>query len=156
MDRGLRLIVIYKVVKAAFAWSACGLLLVLMGTGKMNQMHEAAMVLRDNMTHAISLALAKLVVTALTVPRFHLAILALFLDGTSSLVEAWALRRGFWWAPWLVLIGTAALLPFEVVLLARGIKIGRLIVFSINVAIFVYLARRTWREHHARHTHSPA
>lgn len=156
MDRGMRLIVIYKVVKAASAWIACGVLLVLIRAGKMDQMHEAAVVLRDNMTHALSLALAKLLVTVLTVPHFHLAILALSIDGSFSCFEAWALYRGFRWAFWLVLIGTAVFLPFEVVLLARGIKIGRLIVFVINVAIFVYLARRAWRQHQARNTDSSA
>ena len=155
MDRGLRLIVFYKVVKAVSAWSACVLLLVLMWTGKMEQMHVAAEVLRDHMTNAVSLALARLAVAALTVPRLHLAILALSIDGTFTFFEAWALRRGFWWALWLVLIGTATFLPFEIVLLAKGIKIGRLIVFIINAVIVVYLARRTWREHRVRNTAPP-
>jgi uncharacterized membrane protein (DUF2068 family) len=155
MDSGLRLIVFYKMVKAISAWCACGVLLVLLGTGKMHQMHEAAMVLRDQMTNGISLGLTKLLVAALTVPRFHLAILALSIDGTFSFVEAWSLRRRFWWAPWLVLIGTATLLPFEITLLARGIRIGRVIVFAINATIFVYLAQRTWREHRAAVNSTP-
>lgn len=154
MDVGLRVILIYKIVRVATAWSACVLLLVLLKNGKMDQMHASAEVLRDHMTNAVSLGLAKLAVAALTVPGLHRAILALFIDGAFTFFEAWALQRRYWWGPWLILIGTAAFLPFEIALLARGIKIGRLVVFAINVAIFVYLARRTWREHRIRNANA--
>jgi hypothetical protein len=44
-------------------------------------------------------------------------------DGLFSLLEGWALFHGRWWGPWLVVIGTSALLPFEVVALTLAVMI---------------------------------
>jgi uncharacterized membrane protein (DUF2068 family) len=73
-------------------------------------------------------------------------IVALVADGAASLVEAWALSRGHWWGPWLVVATTSALLPFELVALARHPHVGRFVVLAINAAIVAYLVVRTRRE----------
>lgn len=154
-DRGLRIIVIYKIVRAVASWIGGAILLVLVATGRTAQMHDAAVVLRDHMTHAISLAVARFLVDALTARHIMVAAVALAIDGGFAYLEGWALHRRFWWGPWLILIATAALLPFEVVLLIRRFRFGRVIVFVINLAIFIYIARRTWREHTERNTVRP-
>jgi uncharacterized membrane protein (DUF2068 family) len=125
---------------------------VLVAAGKTHGMHVATVLLLDHVSHSMSLALARFLVAELTPRHVQVAELALAIDGTFGLLEGWALHHRFRWAPWLVLVTTGALLPFEVVFLARGIKTGRLIVFAINVAILVYVAWRTRREYRDRAT----
>ena len=67
-------------------------------------------------------------------------------DGAFSLLEGWALFHGHWWGPWLVVIGTSALLPFEVVALVRHLHPVRALLFAGNVTIVWYLARKARRD----------
>jgi uncharacterized membrane protein (DUF2068 family) len=75
-----------------------------------------------------------------------LTILALLLDGLLTLLEGWALYRGFPWAPWLVVIATGSLLPFEVAALARRLRVGRLLILLVNLAVVTYLGVRAMRQ----------
>ena len=59
-----------------------------------------------------------------------------------TLGEGWALHRRFRWAPWLVVVATGSLLPFEVVELVRRPHALRLAVFVVNLTIVCYLATR--------------
>lgn len=136
---GLRLLVGYKIVRAILTCLAALVLLGLAATGKTRELHEAAVVMRDHVTHAWTVALARALVNALSARHLFLAALALFLDGALALVEGWTLHRRLWWGPWLVLVTTGSLLPFEIVLLVRRFKLGRLALLVVNLAIFVYL-----------------
>ncbi len=71
---------------------------------------------------------------------------ALVADGTMSLVEGWALLHGAWWGPWVVVVATGSLLPFEVVLLARHPHIVRAVLLVLNLIIVAYLLRGALRE----------
>jgi uncharacterized membrane protein (DUF2068 family) len=83
-------------------------------------------------------------------PRaLEIGALALLCEGAFTSFEGWSLYRGYRFAPWLVLIATAAFLPFEVYEIAQRVRAGRVLVFVVNVAIVVYLARRNWRERRA-------
>ena len=143
---GLRLVVGYKIVRAILTSVAALVLLGLAATGKTRELHEAAVVMRDHVTHAWTVALARALVNALSARHVFLAALALFLDGALALVEGWTLHRRLWWGPWLVLVTTGSLLPFEIVLLVRRFKLGRLALLVVNLAICLYLGRRA----HAR------
>src|SRR5262249_56122698 len=66
-------------------------------------------------------------------------------DAVVSAFEGWALARDFWWAPWLIVAATATLLPFELYAIIRHPRVGRIVIFTINVAIVAYLARRAKR-----------
>src|SRR5262245_55513707 len=123
--RGLQLITDYKIARGVIAWVACILLLVLSARGQIEQIHDAAVSMRANVTHTAVLKLARFLAEITSVPKVNVAAMALALDGAFSFFEAWALRRRFWWAPWLVLISTGSLLVVEIILLAHGIKLGR-------------------------------
>jgi uncharacterized membrane protein (DUF2068 family) len=64
-----------------------------------------------------------------------------WLDSISSALEGFLLLSGKPWAHWIVIIGLAALLPFEVMSLEHRPAIGKLLVLLANVAIVAYLAR---------------
>jgi len=77
-------------------------------------------------------------------------VIALAFDGILSVIEGWALLRGRWWAPWLVVLATGSLLPFEFIAFARRLNPVRAAVLAANLAIVVYLARKALREHRKR------
>jgi uncharacterized membrane protein (DUF2068 family) len=100
--------------------------------------------------HAWSLYLADLAVRASSRRALWTIVVALLADGSLTLVEGWALLHGHWWGPWLVVVATGSLLPFEVLALARHPHVVRAIVFVVNIVIVVYLARKALREARVR------
>jgi uncharacterized membrane protein (DUF2068 family) len=72
---------------------------------------------------------------------------AAFADSTLSAVEGIALAAGRWWAPWLVVGATAALLPWEIFELILHPGWGRVLILIINFAVVAYLLVVVQREH---------
>jgi uncharacterized membrane protein (DUF2068 family) len=68
------------------------------------------------------------------------AVLA-WVDSVSSAVEAFLLLSGKTWAQWIVIVGLAGLLPFEVASILHHPRIGKFAVLAANLAIVAYLAR---------------
>jgi uncharacterized membrane protein (DUF2068 family) len=142
---GLRLIVLYKVLKA------CGelLLAVVLGAllvgGSADRVHALAAGLRGHLTAAWALRLTELLTSVATPRNVELTAGALVLDGALTLCEGWALYRNFAWAPWVVVISTGSLLPFEALEFARRPRAGRLLILVVNLAIVWYLAGRATR-----------
>jgi uncharacterized membrane protein (DUF2068 family) len=68
------------------------------------------------------------------------AVLA-WVDSVSSAVEAFLLLSGKTWAEWIVIVGLAALLPFEIASIVHHPRVGKFVVFAANLAIVAYLAR---------------
>jgi uncharacterized membrane protein (DUF2068 family) len=68
------------------------------------------------------------------------AILA-WLDSASSALEAVLLLSGKPWAQWIVILGLACLLPFEILSIEHRPGIGKFLVLVANAAIVAYLAR---------------
>jgi uncharacterized membrane protein (DUF2068 family) len=64
-----------------------------------------------------------------------------WLDSISSALEAVLLLSGKPWAHWIVILGLAALLPFEVLSIEHRPGIGKVLVLAANVLIVAYLAR---------------
>ena len=60
-------------------------------------------------------------------------------------IEATGLWSGQLWVEYLVLVETAAFLPYEVYEIARGATWFRLAIFIMNLLIVYYLARRRLR-----------
>jgi uncharacterized membrane protein (DUF2068 family) len=83
-----------------------------------------------------------------TVRELHITSLALGADGVLTLVEGILLLRGYWWAPWFVVLTTALLLPFEAVALVERHSVGHVLLLVLNLAVFAYLIRMA-RAHHA-------
>src|SRR5262249_495313 len=89
--------------------------------------------------------------------RIDLAGVALFFDAGLSVFEGWALRRGHWWAPWVVVIASSCLVPLEIYEIIAHVAVGRVAILLLNLLLVFYLSRRAWHEHQERrgHTGSP-
>jgi uncharacterized membrane protein (DUF2068 family) len=81
------------------------------------------------------------------------AILA-WLDGATSALEGGLLLSGKSWAQWVVILGLAALLPFEVLSIAHHPAVGKFVVLGANLLIVGYLAREQLRKARAHLQHS--
>jgi hypothetical protein len=77
------------------------------------------------------------------------AILA-WLDSLSSGLEGALLLSGKPWAHWIVILGLACLLPFEIHSIFHRPAISKFLVLVANVAIVVYLAYSEIRKARAR------
>lgn len=144
-ERVLVLIIVYKFAKGGL-WLALALVLaaaIRMGLG--DRLRGLADHLRHH-AHAWSLQLAQLLTRASSRRGLATVAVALVADGIASLIEGWALLHGRWWGPWLVVVTTASLLPFEIAALARHPHAVRFALFAVNIAIVYYLARKAVAE----------
>ncbi len=144
-ERGLQLIVAYKVVKGGLGIAVATVLL----TCAMLGIHAPFLGIASHLRHhtgAWSLELAKLVVRASTRRGLWVVAVALLGDGIFTLIEGWALVHGSWWGPWLVVVSTSAFVPFEIASLVRRIDTVRACVLIANACIVAYLAGKALRE----------
>jgi uncharacterized membrane protein (DUF2068 family) len=154
-ERGLAIIIGYKLIKGCL-WLLLALtLLVLIQVGIGDEILGIAAHVRHH-SGAWSLQLADLLVRASTRRGLWTLFVALIADGVLTLVEAWALIRGHWWGPWLVVLATGSLLPFEVVALVRHPHVSRFLLLAVNLLIVWYLGRKALREHRERVAHAAA
>jgi len=147
---GLRAIMIYKAVKASLQLALALALAVLLPHGLPEELRALAGALRHHVTHGWAIELAALLERSSTRHGVVVATIALGLDGTLTAIEAAALRAGRSWGAWLVVVATGALLPFEVLELARSLRPSRALLLAVNLGIVLYLARGAWRERVAR------
>lgn len=85
----------------------------------------------------------------------HLWLLAAgaFLYAILRFAEAYGLWLERLWAEWLAIVSGGIYLPIEVWELWKGITWPRVVLFTVNLSIVVYLG---WRFAHARRIHSEA
>jgi uncharacterized membrane protein (DUF2068 family) len=141
----LWLIIGYKLVKGVL-WFVFAALIVM---GPRLGLEDRLLGFAEHLRHharAWSLELAELIVRAASRRGLWTIAVALIADGFVSLVEGWALLHGRWWGPWLVVVATGSLLPFEVVALARRPHVVRAILLVLNLVIVAYLARKAMAE----------
>ncbi len=135
----MRVIIVYKLLKGLLSITA-GIIIggaLAFGFGPQVQAHAAR--IHEHATRAWALHAAELL-SKLTTPRWlRWSAVALELDGAVSLLEAWALREGHAWGPWVVVVITALFLPAEVYELWRHPRPSRLVLLLANVAILVFL-----------------
>jgi uncharacterized membrane protein (DUF2068 family) len=143
---GLRLIVGYKVVKAAIE-VACGMALVLFSTRATDELRSIAIHFREHATAAWSILLAEKVIQVATPRHLFVAAVASLLDGVLTSIEGWALHTRRRWGAWLVVVTTSGFLPFEVVSLAHRVTAGRVALLVVNAGILAYLIRRESSKH---------
>lgn len=148
--RGLSIIIAYKLGKGGLWLILAAAFFVLRRFGLGERLLGLAEHLHHH-AHAWSLALARLLVRAADRHVLWTISIALLADGIASLLEGWALLYGHWWGPWLVVVTTSSLLPFEVAALARKPHPARALLLAVNTAIVVYLARRATRERRIGH-----
>ena len=137
---GLRLITIYKFAKATLQVAAAVLLFYGAAHGLNARLAEFAERLREHAVHAWSNVFAAALLR-FTHSKHSLGFTAyaLLADAALSSVEGWALSRGYTWGEWLVVVTTAGLVPFEIGALIRHLRVGRVILLVLNVAIVAYL-----------------
>ncbi len=147
----LRVIIGYKVIKGSLTVAA-GFIIggaLYFGFGPRLQAHAAR--IHFHGTSAWALYLAEMF-AKFTTPRWlRWSSVALELDGAVCFLEAWALRKGHAWGPWLVVAITALFLPTEVYELLRHPRPSRAVLLLANLAILLFLA---WyaRRHSAQRT----
>jgi uncharacterized membrane protein (DUF2068 family) len=144
--RGVRAIIGYKTLKAVVQLGLALLMCALWPLGLPDKVSELALSLRTHATHGWAIRLSDLLSGSSSARRIEFTIVALSLDGALTALEAWALHRGKWWGPWLVVVASGALLPFEVYEFWRFPRFSRAFVFAFNLAIVIYLWRRAARE----------
>lgn len=146
---GLEAIIVYKLVKAVAEAGLGGAALWLVLRGAEAGAATLAEVLLEHFTGAWALRAATLVVRAATSTHVKFVAAASFADAALSAVEGLSLRAGRWWAPWLVVIATGSLLPWEVWEILRRPTWSRALLLAVNMAVVVYLLRGVAREHRA-------
>lgn len=148
-ERGLVLIIAYKLVKGGLWMTLAVVILVLMRMGIGDDVLAWSERLRHH-SGAWSVHLADLLVQASSRRGLWTVVVALVADGTLTLVEGWALWRNHWWGPWLVVVATASLMPLEVQSIVHAVHFSRVVVLVVNGVIVWYLARKALRDHRAR------
>ena len=106
--------------------------------------------LLEHFAGAWALSAATLVVMIGTSGHVKFIAVASLGDAILSAVEGLALQAGRWWAPWLVVIATASLLPWEVVEIFRHPRWARFAVLAVNLAVLAYLLRTMQRDRTVR------
>jgi uncharacterized membrane protein (DUF2068 family) len=143
---GVRAIVLYKSVKSGVQLALVVLAVALWPFGLPALLRQFALDLQQHATRVWAMSLATWLERGATDRGIELSLIAIAGDGTLTGIEAWALRRGRWWGPWLVVLATGSLLPFEVFELVRAPRWPRAVLLVANLAIVAYLARHAWRE----------
>ena len=143
---GLEAIIVYKLVKAAVEAVAGILLVVLLVRGAEASAATIAQMLMDHASGAWTLGAATAIVRTGTSRHVRIAGVFAFADAALSAIEGLALQADRWWAPWLVVIATSALLPVEVVELWRKPGWTRAAVLLANLAMVAYLLREVVRK----------
>ena len=136
---GLEAIIDYKLFKAAVEVVAGILLLALLWRGTEAGAASLAQILIDHVSRGWALQAATAIVLTGTTGHVKVAVAGAFADAALSAVEGFALRAGRWWAPWLVVIATGALLPWEVVGAVRKPGWLRIAILLANSAVVAYL-----------------
>ncbi len=145
---GVRLILVYKLIKAALQVAAAAVLLYGARHGLTAKLTHFAEELRHHAVYAGSNLLARAILK-FTHARHGIVwtAYAALGDACLSAVEGFALWRGYTWGEWLVVGTTASLIPFEIYALSRHLRAGRVVLLVLNLAIVAYLVNR------ARHRH---
>jgi len=141
-DVGIRLIVLYKAVKAVAEVLLAAALVALAASGELAALRDLARHLREHVASRWSLLAGRALATLLSQRGVRLLELGLLLDGILSGFEGWALWRGHRWGAWLVVVATATPLPLELRELARTHRASRAALVAVNVAVVAYLAFR--------------
>jgi hypothetical protein len=142
----LQVIVLYKLVRGGFSVLASLLLAAVIARGGASSLQTFAHALREHWTTGVSGRLAEWLIQLLDVRHAWLAVTGLALDGVVTSVEGLALQRGYRWGYWLVVLFTAAFVPFELWSWLREPSLGRALLLLANSAVAVYLARHVMRQ----------
>jgi len=145
---GLRSIIVYKTIKGWVELTLGVGLLALLPVGLTRWLAVAAVAAPSDLAPGNSARIAEWLAQATSHHRIHLTIGVLLLDALVTLVEARALARRLWWAPWLVVVTVGSFLPFELAGWLADHSPIRALLLVVNALVVVYLASYAWRAHH--------
>lgn len=143
VDFGLRVIIVWKAIKAV--------LLYALGIAAFALVHSDVQQLAEDLVASLGIdagrptvqhALAKL--DGLTPHRISIIGIGAILYATVMAIEAWGLHRRRLWAEWLTVIVTSSLIPLEIYELIKHPSVGKVIALVVNIAIVLYLLRHKW------------
>src|SRR5512144_1851414 len=135
----LRAVITYKWVKGVVQLALFTALALTVALGLGDELADWAHAFRNHSTRAYAVLLGRALEQATTPRGLHISLVALLIDGTVTCVEGWALQRRHAWGPWLVVVVTGSLLPFEVYELFHHFRWVRLLVLLVNAAVVVFL-----------------
>jgi uncharacterized membrane protein (DUF2068 family) len=138
-EAALRAVITYKWVKGLVQLVLGTALAITMAVGLDDELAEWAHGFRNHSTRAYAILLGRVLERATTPRGLHITLLALFLDGTVTCMEGWALQRRQPWGAWVVVAVTGSLLPFEVYELFHHFRWIRVLVLVVNAAVVVFL-----------------
>jgi uncharacterized membrane protein (DUF2068 family) len=142
---GVRAIVAYKLTKSTLQLAAAVTLGSARGHALVERVVRLASWVAEHGAKAFYLWLARLVLRVARPELTTLLVVALAADATLGYVEGWALHKRRWWAPWLIVVATSSLVPFEIRELVRRFTAARLLLVVLNSAIVAYLAAHALR-----------
>jgi uncharacterized membrane protein (DUF2068 family) len=154
-EPGLNLVIFYKFAKSIIEILIGGAFLVLGSAGLAKEFAKIAQFVRHHAAQAWSISLAERLIDVSTVHNIFVIALALIFDGVLTGFEGWALRRGYVWSRWLVVVTTASLLPFEVLGSVRHPSAGRVFILLANILVVVYLVKSQISSRNDRPATSP-
>ncbi len=135
---GLRLIILYKFCKAALMFGIA----LWLTTAPGSAYRVLELVARDLAEGGAAFARAGHWISAhlsdhVVIRSAELA----WLDSVTTGVEGVLLLSGKSWAQWIVIVGLACLIPFEILSFEHRPGLGKLAVLAVNALIVAYLAR---------------
>ena len=142
-DFGLRLIIIWKAIKAV--------LLFALGIGAFALVHRDVQTLATELAEWLGLdaghpyvekALTR--IAGLTPQRITLIGIGAIIYSCVLTAQAWGLHQRKVWAEWLTVGLTSALIPVEIYELIHRASIGKAIALAVNIAVVLYLLRHRW------------
>jgi uncharacterized membrane protein (DUF2068 family) len=142
-DFGLRLIIIWKAIKAV--------LLFALGIGAFAIANRDVEMLANTFVGWLGVdaghpyverAVHK--VAGLTPQKITLIGVGAIIYSCVLAVEAWGLHQRKTWAEWLVVGLTGALIPLEVYELIHRASLGKAVALAVNIAVILYLMRHRW------------
>ncbi len=138
-EAALRTVITYKWVKGVVQLLLGTALAITFAVGLDDDLARWAHEFRAHSTRAYAVVLGRLLEGATTPRGMHITLAALFIDGTVTCLEGWALQSRRSWGPWLVVAVSGSLLPFEVYELFHHFRWIRLVVLLVNAAVVAFL-----------------
>lgn len=154
---GLKLIVLYKAVKAVFMLALGAVLLheQLLGRVQGSAFHAAQWFAQRDWVDGVGQSIAEWIHAEITTQHIEFAIGLIWADAISTSIEGLGLHYRQRWAAWWVVLATSCLIPFELFELGKRFTVTRVVILTINVAIVVYLVWKVLVEQRPhRHAHA--
>jgi len=138
-EAALRAVIAYKWVKGVVQLLLGTALIVAVALGLDDDLARWAHEFRNHSTRAYAVVLGRVLESATSPRGMHITLAALFIDGTVTCLEGWALQTRRTWGPWLVVAVSGSLLPFEVYEMFHHFRWIRLLVLLVNAVVVVFL-----------------